>query len=52
MAENSNTSSINPNDTSIRKSRDQISKDHWSATCNYCNKFWYKGSPAALEDHL
>ncbi|CAG8843726.1 4448_t:CDS:2, partial [Gigaspora margarita] len=30
----------------------QISKGHWSATCNYCNQFWYKGSPAALEEHL
>ena len=67
MAENSNTPSVNPNETSIRKSSgkpksivwgthikqgDEISKGHWSATCNYCNKFWYKGSPAALEDHL
>ncbi|CAG8450276.1 23211_t:CDS:2, partial [Gigaspora rosea] len=25
---------------------------HWSAMCNYCNEFWYKGSPAVLEDHL
>ncbi|CAG8848753.1 2942_t:CDS:2, partial [Racocetra persica] len=30
----------------------QISKRYWNATCNYCNQFWYKGSPAALEDHL
>ncbi|CAG8696482.1 11260_t:CDS:1, partial [Dentiscutata heterogama] len=29
-----------------------ISKGHWNATCNYCNQVWYKGSPAALEDHL
>ncbi|CAG8594516.1 23700_t:CDS:2, partial [Gigaspora margarita] len=34
------------------KREKQISKGHWSATCNYCNKFWYKGSPATLEDHL
>ncbi|CAG8842572.1 19896_t:CDS:1, partial [Gigaspora margarita] len=34
------------------KQRKQISKGHWSATCNYCNKFWYKGFPATLEDHL
>ncbi|CAG8805137.1 18442_t:CDS:1, partial [Dentiscutata erythropus] len=29
-----------------------ISKGHWNAICNYCNQVWYKGSPAALEDHL
>ncbi|CAG8685022.1 4702_t:CDS:2 [Gigaspora margarita] len=34
------------------KQEKQISKGHWSATCNYCNQFWYKGSPAALEEHL
>ncbi|CAG8833044.1 37285_t:CDS:2 [Gigaspora margarita] len=67
MAENSDTSSINSTNTSARKSsgkpksivwgmhikqRNQISKGHWSTTCNYCNQFWYKGSPAALEDYL
>ncbi|CAG8493242.1 2328_t:CDS:10 [Dentiscutata heterogama] len=67
MAENSNASSVNPIDTSIRKSSGkpksivwethikqgkEISKGHWSATCNYCNEFWYKGSPASLEAHL
>ncbi|CAG8631796.1 9017_t:CDS:1, partial [Scutellospora calospora] len=30
----------------------QISKGHWSAICNYCKQFWYKGSPATLEDYL
>lgn len=30
----------------------QISKGHWNATCNFCGAFWYKGSPATLEDHL
>ncbi|CAG8548676.1 13613_t:CDS:2 [Dentiscutata heterogama] len=45
MAENSNMS-VTPIDISMRKS------SHWSTTCNYCNEFWYKGSPAILEDHL
>ncbi|CAG8842081.1 21676_t:CDS:2, partial [Gigaspora margarita] len=67
MAKISNTSSINSIDISIQKSSgkpksivwgthikqgNQISKGHWSATCNYCNEYWYKGSPAALENHL
>ncbi|CAG8850395.1 20324_t:CDS:2, partial [Gigaspora margarita] len=67
MAEISNTFSINSIDTSIQKSsgkpksivwethikqRNQISKGHWSATCNYCNEYWYKGSLTALENHL
>ena len=30
----------------------QISKGHWNSTCNFCGAFWYKGSPATLEDHL
>ncbi|CAG8534270.1 2989_t:CDS:2, partial [Scutellospora calospora] len=47
MAENSNTSSINPIDMSIQKSSGKP-----NATCNYCNEYWYKGSPAALENHL
>ncbi|CAG8834867.1 26045_t:CDS:2, partial [Gigaspora margarita] len=62
-----NTSSINLIDTSMQKSSgkpksivwgthikqgNQISKDHWSATCNYCNEYWYKSSPTALENHL
>ncbi|CAG8853622.1 11528_t:CDS:2, partial [Gigaspora margarita] len=42
----SNTSSINSIDMSIQKS------SHWSTTCNYCNEYWYKGSSAALENHL
>ncbi|CAG8439691.1 4848_t:CDS:2 [Scutellospora calospora] len=34
------------------KQRDQISKGHWSTTCNYYNEYWYKGSSAALENYL
>ncbi len=30
----------------------QISKKYWSATCTFCEEFWYKGSPTALENHL
>nr|CAG8434780.1 10160_t:CDS:1 [Entrophospora candida] len=30
----------------------EISKGHWNATCNFCGEFWYKDSPAALENHL
>ncbi|CAG8603880.1 4516_t:CDS:1, partial [Gigaspora rosea] len=67
MAEISNTSFINSIDTSMQKSSskpksivwgihikqgNQISKGHWSTTCNYCNEYWYKSSPAALENHL
>ncbi|CAG8805925.1 36506_t:CDS:1, partial [Gigaspora margarita] len=63
----SNTSSINSIDMFMQKSngkpksivwgtyikqRNQISKGHWSAICNYCNEYWYKGSPATLEKHL
>ncbi|CAG8797774.1 15687_t:CDS:2 [Gigaspora margarita] len=67
MAEISNTSSINSIDMSMQKSsgkpksivwgiyikqKNQISKGYWSAICNYCNKYWYKGFSAALENHL
>ena len=38
-------------DTYIKQGR-QISKGHYNATCNFCGKFWYKGSPEACEDHL
>ncbi|CAG8807227.1 18401_t:CDS:1, partial [Dentiscutata erythropus] len=38
-------------ETHIKQGK-EISKGHWSATCNYCNEFWYKGSPASLEAHL
>jgi hypothetical protein len=30
----------------------EISKGHWNATCNFCGEYWYKGSPATLENHL
>ncbi|CAJ0923918.1 19347_t:CDS:2 [Entrophospora sp. SA101] len=30
----------------------EVSKGHWNATCNFCGVFWYKGSPATLENHL
>ncbi|CAG8500028.1 33711_t:CDS:10 [Gigaspora margarita] len=51
ITENLNTSN-QIETSSINQIDIQISKGHWSATCNGCNEFWYKGSSAVLEDHL
>src|SRR5579859_1215269 len=30
----------------------KVSDGHYEATCRYCNIFWHKGSPQALEAHF
>jgi hypothetical protein len=30
----------------------KVSDGHYEATCRYCNTFWHKGSPQALEAHF
>jgi hypothetical protein len=37
--------------TYIKQGR-RVSPGHYNATCKFCDKFWYKGSPEECENHL